>query len=85
METKKVTSKPRDIGIYSKILITRNISLHINAIGNNVKDLLRKKLSSEIEGKCIVEGYIKPKSVSILTYSSGIIKGNKILFEIVLQ
>jgi DNA-directed RNA polymerase subunit E'/Rpb7 len=85
MDQKSETPKPRDIGIYSKILITRNISLHIVSIGNNVKEILMKKLSSEIEGKCIVEGYIKPKSVSILTYSSGVIKGNKILFEIVFE
>ena len=77
--------RTHEIGIYSKILITRSIPLHIRNIGNNLKDVLERKLASEIEGKCIAEGYIKPNSVAVLTYSSGIIRGNKIIFEIVFE
>lgn len=85
MEKKEAIAKPRELGIYSKILITRMASMHITHMGNNIKELLQHKLSSEIEGKCIVEGYIKPKSVSILTYSSGIVQGHNIIFEIVFE
>lgn len=85
METKTRDSSVREIGIYSKILITRNISVNIRYIGRNVKEFLQKKLSADIEGKCIVEGYIKPNSVSILTYSGGIIHGDNIKFECVFE
>ena len=85
METKTVVPKDHEIGIYSKILITKNLPVNIKYIGRNIKELLQKKLSAEIEGKCIVEGYIKPKSVSVLTYSGGIIRGNNIMFEVVFE
>ena len=85
METKIVVPKDRELGIYSKILITKSIPVNIKHIGLNIKELLQKKISSEIEGKCAVEGYIKPKSVSILTYSGGIIRGNNIMFEVVFE
>ena len=50
-----------------------------------IKPLLEKVISSQIEGKCIVEGYIKPNTVKVLTYSSGIIQGSNILFEVVFE
>tara|TARA_B100000902_G_scaffold343854_1_gene348805 strand:+ start:489 stop:1085 length:597 start_codon:yes stop_codon:yes gene_type:complete len=72
-------------GIYNNILITRNISVSINNIGTGIKQTLEKIISNTIEGKCIVEGYIKPNSTKILTNSSGIIKGDSINFEVVFE
>jgi hypothetical protein len=46
---------------------------------------LETKLRNQYEGKCINEGYIKPKSIKIITHSSGLIKGSYISFEIVFQ
>jgi len=74
-----------DNNIYSRCLITRNISLNISMIGKNLFEILQKTLSDKFEGKCIVEGYIKPNSIKIITYSSGIVKGSNILFEIVFE
>ena len=38
------------------------------------------------QNKCVVEGYVKPHSSKILTYSSGIIQGgNKVSFEVVFE
>jgi hypothetical protein len=36
-----------------------------------------------VGGKCIVEGYVKPGSIKVITFSSGIVKGNNILFDVV--
>ena len=71
--------------IYSRSLITESISLPIVAIGRNLKQTLEKTISSIVEGKCIVEGYVKPVSVKIITHSSGTIKGDKILFDVVYE
>ena len=71
--------------IYSRCLITRNISLPIHSIGKNLMEILEKKIMSTIEGKCLVEGFVKPKSTKIVTHSSGIIQGSTILFEIVIE
>lgn len=82
----KPKSKQREIKqIYSRSLITENISLPIAAIGRNLKQTLEKTVSSIVEGKCIVEGYVKPRSVKIITHSSGTIKGDKILFDVVYE
>jgi DNA-directed RNA polymerase subunit E'/Rpb7 len=54
----------------------------MNAVGSGLKEKLEKKLRSMIEGKCISEGFVKPRSIKVLTYSSGkIYDGNKIHFE----
>jgi DNA-directed RNA polymerase subunit E'/Rpb7 len=72
--------------IYSRSLITRNISLPINAIGKNIKETLEENIATNFEGKCLVEGYIKIGSTKIITYSSGLIeRGNFVLFEVVFE
>ena len=72
--------------VYSRCLLTRKIILPITAIGKNLKETIEENLKITFEGKCVVEGYIKPDSSKIITYSSGIIeRGNTILFEVVFE
>ena len=71
--------------LYSQILITKNISVNINNIGNSIKATLEKAIALQIEGKCIVEGYVKPNTVEIITFSSGLITGAFVVFEVVFQ
>ena len=72
--------------IYSRCLITRSIVLPITAIGKNLKEVIEVSISSNYEGKCVVEGFIKPNSSKIITYSSGIIfRGSSIKFEVVFE
>jgi DNA-directed RNA polymerase subunit E'/Rpb7 len=72
--------------VYSRCLITRNIVLPITAIGKNIKETIEENIKSKFEGKCVVEGYIKPNSSNIITHSSGlVIRGNSISFEVVFE
>jgi DNA-directed RNA polymerase subunit E'/Rpb7 len=72
--------------VYSRCLLTRSIHLPISAIGKNIKENIEKTISVNFEGKCVVEGYIKPNSSKIVTYSSGVIKrGVNIVFEVVFE
>ena len=72
--------------VYSRCLLTRKISLHITTIGKNLKETIEENIKVNYEGKCVVEGYIKPNSSKIITYSSGIIeRGNNILFEVIFE
>lgn len=72
--------------IYSRSIITRNIALQITVIGQNLKQVIEEYISFHYEGKCVVEGYIKPNSTKIITYSSGTIKrGNFVSFDIVFE
>jgi DNA-directed RNA polymerase subunit E'/Rpb7 len=72
--------------IYSRCLITRNIVLPITAIGKNIRETIEENIKFKFEGKCLVEGYIKPNSSNIITHSSGlVIRGNLISFEVVFE
>ena len=82
------TQKRREIkfdSIYAKALITRNITIPIHAVGKNIHNVLEKTMSSMLENRCIVEGYVKSGSIKIITYSSGIIKGINVSFEVVFE
>ncbi len=88
MEPDTKTSKPkykqREIRtVYSPCQITKSIMLPITAIGKNIQQTLEQTIAKMVGGKCIVEGYVKPGSIKVLTFSSGIIKGENILFEVV--
>ena len=78
---KKIYEKKLD-DVYSDALLTHVLEIPMNAVGSGIKDKLEKKLRATLEGKCISEGYIKPGSINVLTYSSGkIYDGNLIHFE----
>ena len=72
-------------GVYIKSVLEKKVVLTINEIGSNIKEVLENKLSELIEGKCITEGYIKPKSIELLTHSSGIICTDQIEYNVVFE
>jgi DNA-directed RNA polymerase subunit E'/Rpb7 len=82
-QSKKQQSNTNNI--YNTSLITRNVSLDISTIGNNIKETIKKVIAMQIEGKCIVNGYIKPNSVEVMTFSSGVVKGASVSFDVVIQ
>ena len=71
--------------LYNQLLITRKVPINIAYIGNTIKETLEKAIAAQIEGKCIVEGYIKPNSVEVITFSSGMVMGSSVIFEVVIQ
>ena len=76
----------RITSIYSRCLITRKIVLPITCIGKTIKEIIEENIKSNFEGKCLVEGFIKPNSTKIITYSSGIIyRGSSVSFEVVFE
>ena len=78
-------SEARDDTIYSKSLITHRVILKIVHVGNNIKQTLEKSIAAQMEGKCIIDGYVKPNSVSVLTYSSGVVRSYDIEFQVVFE
>lgn len=69
--------------VYSPCQITKNVILHISAIGRNLKQTLENTISKMVGGKCIVEGYVRPNSIRVITFSSGIVKGANVIFDVV--
>jgi len=72
-------------GIYSTILLTRKIRVPFRIIGRNIKDTLEHILSKIVEGKCMAEGFIRPGSVKLLTYSNGYLYGKHAIFDVVYE
>ena len=72
--------------IYSRGLITRNIVLPITTIGKNITKNIEENIKANFEGKCVVEGFIKPNSSTIISHSSGlIVRGSNVSFEVVFE
>ena len=72
--------------VYSRCMLTRKIVLPISTIGKTLKENIEENIKATFEGKCVVEGYVKPHSTKIITYSSGVIQGgNKVTFEVVFE
>ena len=73
--------------IFSRALLTKPVFMHLDYVGNSLKENMEKKIKDEFEGKCIKEGYIRPNSVKIINYSSGLVTddGVHIRFEVVFE
>tara|TARA_Y100000389_G_scaffold204641_1_gene258531 strand:+ start:2688 stop:3257 length:570 start_codon:yes stop_codon:yes gene_type:complete len=72
-------------GVYTSSVLTANVQLHITEVGENLQRSLQNVISIKNEGKCIVNGYIKPQSIKILSFSSGVVKGEYIDFVTVYE
>ena len=77
--------KEKDADIYLNTIITRVVYISITNIGKNLETTLKQIISDQIEGRCIVEGYIKPGSISVISYSNGVQNGYNIVFEVVVE
>jgi len=82
---KRKQKRISDDYIYTDSLITRSVYLSIMEIDKNLNETITKKLKKEYEGKCIVEGYIQKDSCKIVSYSSGLIKGVNIIYDVVFR
>lgn len=71
--------------IYSRCLITRNIAVQVKDIGINIESVLESHIVFMCEGKCIPEGFVKPKTIKIVTYSCGLIQSTHASFEVVFE
>lgn len=75
-EEKRIIYEP-----YIPSVLSMKIILPISEVGRNVKQNLERKIVSKTEGKCINEGYIRPDSVHILTYSSGKVNAGNVEYQ----
>ena len=86
MENRIKYSEPRKrYGPYIKSLLTMKVFLKITEIGRNIKDNLERIISSKIEGRCVVEGFIRPDSVNVIQYSSGKINGEFVEYHTIYE
>ena len=82
---KDTRKKAGDIGVYMNSLLSRKIHIPFKKVGKNIKELLQNKIKRDIEGKCTIEGFIKPNSTKVLTYSSGVLFEDVIEFDVAFE
>jgi DNA-directed RNA polymerase subunit E'/Rpb7 len=71
--------------IFHRGILNKKIVLNPTEIGRNLKQILESKLISAISGKCIVEGYVCPNTIQILSFSAGMVGRTGIEFQTVFQ
>jgi hypothetical protein len=73
-----------DPSLFVKQRIKRSLSIPFYKINKsvNITQLLRTELAKSVEGRCSVEGYISPNSVSICSHSCGTLAAANINFDI---
>lgn len=88
----KVSISPRCvINLYNKIIIKQEVVIPFIDFSKECKNevscisMIYNVIKRNIEGKCIVEGYVKPQSTKIVEYSSGKIIGKNIVFNVVFE
>lgn len=83
----QVPKQKKIFDVFSRVMLTKPVYLHMNFVGNSLKENMEKKLKELYEGKCSKEGYIRPESIKIMNYSSGLITddGVAIKFEVIFE
>lgn len=71
--------------IYCKSLLSRKIHLNYSDIDKNIVTTLENKLKQQYEGKCCNEGYIKIGSIQVISYSTGELSSDKIIYTVVFE
>jgi len=84
-KAKVAKKKQRGLGIYQQNVLTKKIQLPYTVVGSNIAENIQKKLTETISGKCIKEGYIKPNSIRLLSYSAGVISDKYVIFTVVFE
>jgi len=72
-------------GLWMKNMLTRRILLPFHSIGSNIRENIQKKLDEQLYNKCSKEGYIKSGSIKILSYSSGLVEADNVVFEVMFE
>jgi DNA-directed RNA polymerase subunit E'/Rpb7 len=72
---------------YSDCMATRKITIPYNEVTNHaavgkVTEMIRKYISSQIENKCTIEGFVHPNTCKVLSHSSGMLQGPNVVFDV---
>ena len=88
LDDKLASMKKNDVipkSLFLKSSIQTTLFIPFYAIGSNIKDVLEKELKERYERKCIREGYVRPNTIKIIQFSSGICRGNDVVFDVLYQ
>ena len=75
----------KKINNYYTSMLTRKLTIGLKYVDSKIKQNLETIINNDFSGKCIIEGYVKKKSCELMTYSSGLINGENIIFDVVFK
>ena len=85
MKRKQYKKKSNPMVVYNTTVLSRIVKIFMSQVGGNVNEILHRKLIERYEGKCSVEGYIKPGSIQVNDISSGLISANQVEFNVIFE
>ena len=68
--------------VYSAAIIARKVTLAFSEVGNDIETGLAERLAEDIEGRCIVEGFVRPGTVAIQAFSAGVLDGARVSYQV---
>ena len=72
--------------LYYATVVRRKLCIPFSTINFEcIEDHLRKFVSNEIEGRCIAEGFVKPNSCNVRSYSIGTFSAGNIRFDLEIE
>ena len=71
--------------IYSKVMLSEKLEINFKNINSEIYNTLQKKIKKRVEGICIDEGFVKQDSVNLISYSSGELFANNVVFDIIYE
>lgn len=80
-----MTTTNKIYGIFHNSILERRVKLHINEVGQSIKQNLELKLNDLYCNKCVPEGIIRSNSIKLTTYSAGNVNGESIEFDCVFE
>lgn len=86
-ETKTLISNKKNNSndsLYVKNILSDKININFKNINSNLEETLQNILKKK-EGICIKEGYIKPNSIKLMSYSCGELYSNNVQFQVIYE
>jgi hypothetical protein len=75
-----ITQDPK---LFVSSLLHCKISVPFMKLGNNMDAYFKRYSETMIEGKCHKEGYVQPNSTTIINYSSGLLKSDMVIYDVI--
>ena len=83
METKSDKEELNIDVLYTEAIIQEKIKIQFNKVSNNMTKFFETYAEKKIENKCRNEGYVRMGSSSVLTYSTGLLNSDSIVYNVV--
>ena len=69
--------------LYTESIIQEKIKISFNSISNNMTRYFESYAQKKMERKCRNEGYIRSGSASVISYSTGLLNSDSIIYNVV--